>query len=215
MKEHKNTTCTFLLKIDTYIKSHTLKCIVICYAAVSIIVLFCALAIGAVNLLLFSTNYYSTLNLNINSFDHIGIEVVNENTIITTTNDSQLILNDAKNIKSLHINARYSQLPGEVNLFYAQNANDDFSSNKMLYAQYKDGYYTFNLPLGTKKIRFDCGVHSDVTIEFGDIILNRATFFDLVPINTSMLFIILILPLFLLTFTDILASLIINKKNKA
>ncbi len=214
MRTKLNNFYALIQKANNYINKNIVKSILICYVGVTLFFIIFAALIGFINFMLYSFNYYTTAELNVNSFEHVGIEVVNEHTLITQTDDSQLILSDVGNIKSLHMRLNYSQLPGEINLFYASDEHDDFSANKMLYAQYKDGYYTFNLPLGTKKIRFDCGVHASNTIEITDITLNRNTFLDLVPFNTNVLFLIMVLPLIIIPCINIFA-IIIQKKQKA
>ncbi len=204
----KNNLLLIIDKIYKYIKKHPKRSLLFCYIITALVVLLFALFLGLCNYILFLTGFFKQQELNVSSFEPIGIEVINDNTIITEIEDSQLILNGVGHIRSLHVVASFSQNPGEVNAFYLSNENADFSIQKTTYGKYENGTYSFTFPISTTKLRFDCGVTPSNTIIFESLIINRLTFSDLVVINGATLFFILVLPLIIIPVTYNATSII-------
>ncbi len=197
-------------KIHNYIKKHPQKAVVICYIAVAVAVISSVLFVGLINFVLFKVGYFTQLNADVNSFEQVGIEVVDETTFITVHDDSQLILSGA-NIRSLHAQLSFSQPPGEVVAFYTLDGSQNFGMHQMLYGKLEDGAYSFYFPMGTTSIRLDCGVTASNTIYIDYITINRALFKDLVPFNGAVVFLILVLPMIILPLFYYVGELFIKK----
>ncbi len=197
---------TFLLmeivgKTYKFIKDHPKRSLFICYVLSFVFVTLAVLLIGLVNYVLFALGIYVQKDMKISDFELVGIEIIDENTIETATEDAQLIAEHESDIRSLHITLNYERDPGEVNAFYLGANDAAFGIDRSIYGKYDDGTYVFNFPPGTKKIRFDCGITSSNIIEVESIVINRATFSDLVPFNSTAIFIIFILPLIIIPAT--------------
>lgn len=107
-------------------------------------------------------------------FTGVGIEVVDDATLETATDDAQLHYT-ADGMHSLWVRCSFSTDPGEFVLFYQNRMEAEFDARKELYARRYGDWYVFPLPAGTRKIRLDLGVLPSVKVHFDEIILNRRT----------------------------------------
>ncbi len=165
---------------------------------------------GLFNLYGFKTGKYVQKSLTVKDFQIVGAETSSDNTLITTTDDAQLILTG--DVKSITIKCEFSQDPGEFVSFYNKSADNAFSAQKMLYAKFIDGYYVFEYPFGTKQIRIDAGVFPSITVDFDEIIINKPTVQTVWGSITSQLFYCLVVPPVLFLLTDTVKQ-ITKKKN--
>ncbi len=153
--------------------------------AVAVVLLY-HLAIGA-----YSAIFMTERPLTVHDFSHVGIETVDDYTVITTTEDSQLHLEG--NVFNLYVDCTFSYDPGEFVAFYQNNLEKGFSPEKLLYARVEGDYYVFEFPLDTKKIRLDIGVFPSITTEFEEITLNKNNLVTLLRLSPSSLFALLVL----------------------
>ncbi len=146
------------------------------------------LAIGAISIFGLTNE-----SLAVDDFDLVTLEVVDEDTVITETGDSQMHLSsDALN---LYVKCDFSYDPGEFVVFYQNDLDKDFSADKIVYSRNEGDYYVFNLPFGTKKIRLDIGIFASVTVDFDEITLNKLTPVTLFRLSTSSIFYALLISL--------------------
>ncbi len=195
-------------KVYKYAKKHPRLSLIIGYVATTLSMIVLVLLIGLFNFLLYKTGIYNTQHLNVNSFKHVGIEVIDDYTFITEHEDGQLILTGAGYIQNLHIKLNFSQPPGEVIAFYVFDDSENFGAKEMLYGKLEDGTYSFRFPPFTKGIRFDCGVAASNTISIESLVVNRMQFFDLVPFAGNTLFLIFVLPLIVMPLFSFLAFIV-------
>ncbi len=128
------------------------------------------LCMGITHLVAFQTNIYESRLLKVQDFDPVGIDIVNDATLITTTDDSQMIYTG--NVRNIKIKCEFLQSPGEFVSFYNTKADGSFGMHQMMHAKIEDGYYVFEYPLGTRQIRIDFGVVPSVTVRISEIQLN-------------------------------------------
>ncbi len=184
------------------LNENKVKLLKLCYILVAIIILLLNLFLSAFNLI-----FLEEQTLNISDFELLGIEFVDENTVITEIEDSQMIYSSETPILNLYFKADTSFNVGEWILFYQDDLDKNFSISKMLYAKSYDEYYYFSLPINTQKIRFDLGVTSSNTIDFEELILNKSDFNTINAFDSSDLFNFVVFPIilyvFILLFFDI------------
>ncbi len=168
-----------------YLKSYPVLCALI--FAVAIMALY-HLVVGAL-----STFRLSNEDLNISDFELITLEVVDEDTVITETEDSQMHLQG--DILNLYVKCDFSYHPGEFVAFYQDDLDKDFSAEKLIYSRNEGDYYVFNFPLNTKKIRVDIGIFPSITVNFDEITLNKFNAVTLFRLSTSSIFYILLITL--------------------
>ncbi len=190
------------------INSNKLGVLKLCY-------LFVFIVIVIFNLLNCIYNYINLehLEMTVNDFSHVGVEVVDDYTIITETDDTQFIYQSDKPILNLYFKADTLFNVGEWVLFYQNDLDKEFSADKKLYAKHDGEGYYFQIPLNTKKIRFDLGVTASNTITFNELTVNKSSLFAINAFQRDDLFSIFVLPLVL--FSAILlcndAYLFLNK----
>ncbi len=128
------------------------------------------LFMGIAHLAAFQFSIYESRLLNLQDFNPVGIEIIDDATIITTTDDSQMIYTG--NVRNIKIKCEFLQSPGEFVSFYNTKADGSFGMHQMMHAKIEDGYYVFEYPLGTRQIRIDFGVVPSVTVRISEIQLN-------------------------------------------
>lgn len=180
-------------------------------AALAVTVLF-HLLMGAGQLIAYQIGVYEKRTLQIQDFEPVGVEVVDDETIITQTDDSQLIFNG--NVKSIKIKCEFLQNPGEFVSFYNKTADGAFGIQKMMYAKMKDGYYEFNYPFGTRQVRIDLGVVPSVTIKVSDIQLNHQSAAQMMGYSNRELFYLFTVPLAVFLVLDTAGKLYDKAKQK-
>ncbi len=148
----------------------------------------------------FQFNIYESKPLHIQDFDPVGVEIVDDTTVITTTEDSQLIYTG--NVRNIKIKCEFLQNPGEFVSFYNTKANGSFGMHQMLYAKMKDGYYIFEYPLGTRQVRIDLGVVPSVTVRISEIQLNDKNLAQMLGYTNSELFYLFTVPFVVFLLLD-------------
>lgn len=136
---------------------------------------------------------YGKEQLHLRDFIAVEAEIVDENTLISIGDDTQLIYTG--NVKSLRIKCSFSQNPGEIVAFYSYRTNSEWSSQRMRYARWIDGYYEFVFPFGTQQIRFDTGIFPSITVVFDEIEINSGSPAEIFGFSGAELFYLLILPM--------------------
>lgn len=163
------------------------------------------LLMGITHLIAYQTNFYESRSLALTDFEPVGIEQVDDETIITQTDDSQLIYTG--NIRSIKIKCEFLQNPGEFVSFYNKKANGAFGGKQMMYAKMQDGYYVFNYPLGTRQARIDFGVIPSVTVHISEILLNDKDPAQMLGYSNGELFYLFTVPLVVFLLLDTLLRL--------
>lgn len=169
------------------------------------VTLFFHLFMGLTHLIAYQTNFYESRSLALTELEPVGIELVDDGTIITQTDDSQLIYTG--NIRSIKIKCEFLQDPGEFVSFYNKKANGAFGSNQMMYAKMQDGYYVFDYPLGTRQARIDFGVVPSVTVHISEILLNDKDPAQMLGYTNGELFYLFTVPLVVFLLLDTLLRL--------
>lgn len=153
--------------------------------------------------LLYALGALRQRELTLKDFDPVDIKFVSDTTVITTTNDSQLLLSGG-GMRSLWVRCLFSADPGEFVAFYQNDATSPFGTHKMVYAEQHGDWYAFPLPYGTTRLRLDLGGYAGVAVRFDEIVLNRR----MPPVlSTAALFWGAILPGLVYTVLDWLVSL--------
>lgn len=165
---------------------------------------------GLVNLYGFKSGKYVEKSLTVKDFQPMGAEFSDDMTLISTTDDAQLIYTG--DVRNIIIKCEFSQDPGEFVSFYNKSADNAFGTHKMLYAKYIDGYYVFQYPIGTKQIRIDTGIFPSITVNFEEITINKPTVSTVWGSVTSQFFYCLVVPPVLFLLTDTVKQ-ILKKKN--
>ncbi len=211
------------IQISKECKDKPAQTLIACYIYTTLILVFCITVISIYHLVLFGIGSLKQQNLNIADFEAIGIELIDENTLVTITDDAQLIYENKGNVKNLSFKVETSADPGEWVLFYQNNENAGYSIEKMVYAKQVGDMYVFEMPANTIKIRFDLGVIPSNTMEFESIQINTFSFINITNIGTETLFYAFILPLVLYTillminemkFINTIVLKILPKKNR-
>ena len=135
-------------------------------------------------------------------------------TVYNATDDTQLIYTG--NLRNLIVKCEFSRNPGEFVCFYNNRGNYSFGVHKMRYAKVYGDYYVFEFPYGTKQIRLDTGVVSEITVSFDEITINSFDIQDYFAFSISELFTLLIIPaaVYFAIDTAIKLYLSINKKKR-
>lgn len=131
------------------------------------------LAAAAADPLLYRLAGLRETALTVADFTPVDTEVVDDHTVITTSGDSQLLL-QADNIRDLWVHCTFLQDPGEFVAFYQSDPDAPFSAKKQVYARYGgEGWYVFPVPYGTRKLRLDLGVEPSITVQLHEMCMNR------------------------------------------
>lgn len=171
--------------------------------ALAVTILF-HLLMGAGQFIAYQVGLYEKRTLQIRDFEPVGVEIVDDETVITQTDDSQLIFNG--NVKTIKIKCEFLQNPGEFVSFYNKTADGAFGIQKMMYAKIKDGYYVFDYPFGTRQVRIDLGVVPSVMIKVSDIQLNDQSAAQMMGYSNGELFYLFTVPLVLFLTLDTLGK---------
>ncbi len=136
----------------------------------------------------------SPQSLSVEDFELYNLEVVSENTLITTGSDPQMIY-VGDNIGSLSYRLM-DETHGVVCAYYTKSHADDFSNHMRLFPDFgisNEGRYIF--PTGIDKIRLDPGSVSGQNYTFSEITLNPdISFFDYLKPTNRQFAILLIAP---------------------
>lgn len=162
------------------------------------------LLMGAGQFIAYQVGLYEKRALQIRDFEPVGVEIVDDETVITQTDDSQLIFNG--NVKTIKIKCEFLQNPGEFVSFYNKTADGAFGIQKMMYAKIKNGYYVFDYPFGTRQVRIDLGVVPSVMIKVSDIQLNDQSAAQMMGYSNGELFYLFTVPLVLFLTLDTLGK---------
>lgn len=171
--------------------------------ALAVTILF-HLLMGAGQFIAYQVGLYEKRTLQVRDFEPVGVEIVDDETVITQTDDSQLIFNG--NVKTIKIKCEFLQNPGEFVSFYNKTADGAFGIQKMMYAKIKDGYYVFDYPFGTRQVRIDLGVVPSVMIKVSDIQLNEQSAAQMMGYSNGELFYLFTVPLVLFLTLDTLGK---------
>ena len=150
--------------------------------------------------------------LTVADFTPVDVEVVNENTIINSTGDSQLIYTGP--IRNMRIKCSFSIDPGEFVCFYNYRGNNAFGIHRMRYAKIIGDCYWFEFPPGTKQIRLDTGVEPSITVVFDSITINTPTLSTVAGITAGDGFTLLTVPGLIFMIGETALSLVKNKKER-
>ncbi len=161
------------------------------YLAASLTIALCVilaikLLIGAFTMFFYLTGNVQEKQLTADDFEQINIERVDEMAVISVNEDPQMHLEGA--VYNMYIKCDFSDVSSEFLLFHQDDLNKEFSADKVVYAKKYDDYYVFNLPLSTQKIRVDIVNRASVTINFEEIIINKASVKDVMRLSTGDLF---------------------------
>ncbi len=171
----------------------------------------CAMALllnvlcGIVNFAAYQTGYYKEMTLTVSDFEQVGLEQIDDHTVINQTDDAQLIYTG--NVRSIKIRCEFSQNPGEFVSFYNRRANGAFGVKHMQYAQRRDGFYEFHYPVGTKQVRIDTGVVPAIQVSFSEIVLNEKNVWNMIGFSTSELFYVFVTPICIFLVLDTVIKL--------
>lgn len=199
---------------NQWYKQQPQKLLAGCYLWTAVVMLRIVTITSLLNLIAYKVGFYQQKMLNIYDFEHIGVEVVDDMTLINATNDTQLIYEG--NIKNLYVKCNFSAEPGEFVAFYSKRNNYAFGSHQMVYAMQEGEYYVFRFPIGTKQVRIDTGVEPSITVSFDEIMLNKQSLREITGINTGCLFYLMICPmvLFSILYTGATIYECVMKKKK-
>jgi len=181
-----------LNKLCIFWQKNTGKMLIVCYVVVCCLSLSVNVFTGAVKWFGHKNGTYEEKHLNLNDFEHFGVEQLDDMTMINASDDTQLWYTG--NMHNLYVKCDFSYAPGEYIVFYNKTGDGVFGIHQMVHAYEVDGWYIFQLPAGTKQIRMDTGIYPSITIEFEEIILNRCSFNDMMRFSTSQLLWTLVLP---------------------
>lgn len=208
-------------KFKTFFSKKPIAALCVCYGIVVAFIIVAHLAPGAFDEILYLTGGLKEKSLSLNDFTHVDVEQISDMEMINASGDTQLHFSDNEQIRNLHIKCTFSSDPGEFVLFYANNAQQGFGTNKQLYAKIVGDEYVFTLPRGAKAIRIDTGVEPSVTVNFDYITLNKHSFNNSMRFSTATIFNMLILPALLyailnvlLAFYELILKFYLNKKAK-
>lgn len=158
------------------------------------------------------TGRTSQKELTVEDFVHVGIEMADENTIINSTNDSQMIYTGP--IRNLLIKCSFSADPGEFICFYNYRGNDAFGTHRMKYAKIIGDYYWFEFPPFTQQIRLDTGVEPSITVVFDSITINTPALSTVAGITAGDSFTLLAVPGLIFMIGETALSLLKYKKER-
>ncbi len=130
------------------------------------------LAVWAGEPLLYRLGAIRPQTLSLADFTPVDVERIDSETLITTSDDSQLWLTGS-GMHSLWVRCTFSDPPGEFVAFYQNRADAPFTARKAAYARQYGDWYVFALPAGTRKLRLDLGIFPSVTVHFDEIVLDR------------------------------------------
>ena len=109
-----------------------------------------------------------------------GLEQQADGTLVTLDGDPQMIWEnpDGRVVRTLRVEAGYSDEPREVCLYYTNRAGEDFSQDKRVFPQKQaDGSYRYTLPYGAiASLRLDpCSpdVNKSIAIALGVVTMNE------------------------------------------
>ena len=99
-----------------------------------------------------------------------GLEQQADGTLVTLDGDPQMIWEnpDGRVVRTLRVEAGYSDEPREVCLYYTNRAGEDFSQDKRVFPQKQaDGSYRYTLPYGAiASLRLDpCSPDENKTVD--------------------------------------------------
>ncbi len=137
------------------------------------------------------TGKIQTITLDENDFELISI-VENENGLVSSDADPQLIRTEDMYITSITMDIEYSLYPGEVTLYYTTKSDQGFSSNnRAWFTKTGENTYTSDLffMINSKSIRID---PTDSAANFMDIksitINEEKSFFEYFSINQTRIY---------------------------
>lgn len=199
---------------NNWCKSQPQKLLARCYIGTAAVMLRIVTITSIFNVTAYKSGFYQQKALTIHDFEQIGVEVVDDMTMINATNDTQLIYEG--NIKNVYIKCDFSAEPGEFVAFYSRKNNYAFGTHQMLHAWQDGEYYIFRFPIGTKQVRIDTGVEPSITVSFDEIMLNKQSLREITGINKGYLFYMMICPmvLFSILYTGSTIYECIMKKKK-
>ena len=109
-----------------------------------------------------------------------GLEQQADGTLVTLDGDPQMIWEnpDGRAVRTLRVEASYSDEPREVCLYYTNRAGEDFSQDKRVFPQKQaDGSYRYTLPYGAiASLRLDpCSpdVNKSIAITLGAVTMKE------------------------------------------
>ena len=169
------------------------KMLLRCYLLTLALALIFHLCVGLLNLLAYQTGYYEEKHLRIDDFQQVGLERADEITLITATDDAQLLYQG--NVRSLRFTCEFLQNPGEFISFYGTARRSGFAADRIVQAKLQhNGDYLFTYPLGTRNVRVDLGVVPSVTVRISEIVLNEKTPQQMLHLSVGELFWLFVLP---------------------
>lgn len=172
-----------------YAHAHFARLLAVLYALTAAAVVVLHLIYGAGIAL---SGRFAAKDLSVADFEVVGAMPVGYQTVLTTTDDDQLIYDGP--VRELDIVFASSQDPGELVAFYTHKANGGFGTDRMVYAQkYGDGY-RFIFPDSTCRVRLDLGVYPEVWFDFFEIKINPTGWQNLFRFGTKDLFYGLVCP---------------------
>ncbi len=175
------------------------------YLLALVILLVFHLFMGLAHLAAYQFNIYESKPLDIHDFDPVDVEIIDDATVITETDDAQLIYTG--NVRNIKIKCEFLQDPGEFVSFYNAKANHSFGAHQMMYAKWKDGYYVFEYPLGTRQVRIDLGVVPSATVHISEIRLNDKNLAQMLGYTNSELFYLFVIPPIIFLLMDTLGDI--------
>ncbi len=152
----------------TWWGAHARRVLAGLYLAAALLVLAATLA----DPLLMAVGVLPERELTLADFTQVDIETVDASTIITASNDAQLIL-EGGGIRTLWVRCVFGSSPGEFVAFYETRPDAPFSARKMVWARQYGDWYVFRLPYGTTRLRLDPAGWGGVAVRFDEIVLNR------------------------------------------
>ncbi len=188
------------------------RLLALCYVFVVRLYMVYYIAGGMVFTLLGEAGVYPEKSLSLDDFEHVGVEIIDDMTMINATDDTQLIYTG--NIKNLYIKCDFSYEPGEFIAFYSRGKNYSFGTNKMEYARREGDYWVFRFPAGTQQVRLDTGVYPSITVSFEEITANNLTLKEATGFSAGHIFYMLVCPgvIYSVIETDLTAAEKLKKK---
>lgn len=197
--------------IFNLIHTKPLKSLCIIYIIFISVVLIICFGNETINRKNYQKGIYKHEDISLTNFEFVDVEMVNDYSLITKTDDAQIIYKG--DISNIAINCEFSQNPGEFVSFYAKDENDEFNPKNMIYAKKLNDKYIFSYPQGTQKIRLDLGIHPSITIDFKEIEINNPKLSLTYQKFTSILFYTLIVPPAIFSILDTLGEFLKKRES--
>ncbi len=195
---------------------HPFKIIVIVFILLCFLHLIFNCTIYLINQVYYTSNKTVEEQLPINEFTLINIDK-NENTYMSTTEDSQLLLDKEMYVTNLNIQIKYQNHPGEILLYYSDTAVGEYSPTKRISFYYVgNNTYTanFTLPTYVYSIRIDPTMISLNNMQISTIYTNsKLPFIDSISFDLIDYFNIILYTLIISSLTSIFIKTTI-KNNK-